>query len=266
MKCRIGWIMLLGLATFTGCEKLGDYYLGINQQPKLTEAPLPDGLNIFCVLRPDSFCGQNKSFAFVQQVWPALYFDDFYILHEAEMVVRRVETGQVVESINFSLLAPDTAFTDSLYRPEGYFAPRSGAAYRMECRHSDFPLASGTCVVPHVPVIVPGSLVREVSRVAFRLQSDSTTGLIDVYLVNDVGYAQVARLVPDRGEVPVQFELPETPQAGWRMLIYYYDTNLGSYYANSNTSLNFNKFRVGFTTLESGYGVFGALNYLEVVL
>ena len=114
-------------------------------------------------------------------------------------------------------------------------------------------------ITPHVPVIVPGSLVREVSRVAFRLQSDSTTGLIDVYLVNDVGYAQVARLVPDRGEVPVQFELPETPQAGWRMLIYYYDTNLGSYYANSNTSLNFNKFRVGFTTLESGYGVFGAL-------
>jgi len=42
--------------------------------------------------------------------------------------------------------------------------------------------------------------------------------------------------------------------------IYSYDNKLATYYANSNTALNFNKYRTTFSTLDSGFGVFGSMN------
>lgn len=47
-------LTLIFLILAAGCEKIVDYYIGIPQQPKLTEEADTDQLNIFGVLRPDS--------------------------------------------------------------------------------------------------------------------------------------------------------------------------------------------------------------------
>ena len=65
---------IFSLLIIYSCEEVADYYLGFNQQPEIIENTFEPGLNLFGILRPDSKQGFNKSFVFVQQLWPALQY------------------------------------------------------------------------------------------------------------------------------------------------------------------------------------------------
>jgi hypothetical protein len=261
-------ILLLVSLFFSSCEKTLDFYLGIYEQPEFTEEGSTEGLNIFGVLRPDFRGEYNQSFVFVQKLWSATdWLEGFEILEEAEIVVYTYSHDRIIDTTRFLLMNPDThLFSDTLYRPLYQFAPEPGVKYELVCSYPGLETARGYLFFPDKPVIRENSVSIEGSSVKFTVGSDTLIKMIDIYIDDGVSRMMLDRvLLSDSTDTDITAELPADP-SGFRILIFGYDANLAVYYGNSNTSLNFNKYRTGFTTLETGYGVFGALNFTEVIL
>jgi hypothetical protein len=128
------------------------------------------------------------------------------------------------------------------------------------------PDAVGETVCPPPPTIAEGSLSITGNAVTFSLVSDTLIQMYDIYQTGSSGIELLARVIPsDEAVIEVTLALPDSPQ-GTELKIFGYDTHLAAYYGNSNTSLNFNKYRTTITTLESGFGVFGSLNFVSIEL
>ena len=243
-----------------------EYYLGFDQQPKFRNETIEEGLNIFGILRPDSLESFNRSFVYVHRVMPVMEPENFFILHDAVVKIEKIIGENNSEIIEFPLVPPNMVFPDTAYRPLSGFSPMAGERYRISCMLNGFPEATGETTIPSIPEIVPNTLTVNDRTVSFTLAPDSLTGMIDIYHVTDYFYLPLTRLIPSVGMgTEVVLTLPVAP-AGTRFIIYAYDQNMAVYIGNSNISLNFNKFRKTFSTLESGFGVFGGMNYCEVEL
>jgi hypothetical protein len=243
-----------------------DYYLGINQQPDFEDRKIVEGLNIFGLLRPDSIGNYNRSFVFIQQIWPALEYESFAIIQDAEVLIEYLDDDSLMQIILLPLVPADEFFNDTLYRSLESFIPQAGRKYKLTCRKEGFPDAIGTTIIPAEPAVIPGTFNVTNGQVSFSLTGDSLFKMIDIYLVNDNEVTYLSRTVPlENADIEVMLNIPVISE-GSMLYIYVYDSNLASYYGNANTSLNFNKYRTTITTLESGFGVFGSLNYLVIPL
>ena len=252
------------LIVLGSCDELVDYYIGMNQQPDFTREADTDEFNIFAILRPDSLQGYNKSFVFVQRIWPALQFESFSILPGAGIVVEQIRDNDSSIFTEFPLRPPDSLFYDSLYRPIVPFNPQPGEQFRIRCEHPDLNPAVGELVFPSKPAIVNNEIRIENPTIRFSLEADTLIEMYDIYLSYQGSSHLVWRGVQEEGEDTYVEIVQEVIPPGAKLKIYSYESRLASYVGNSNISLNFNKYREGFTTLESGYGVFGALNFVEV--
>ncbi len=243
-----------------------EYYLGMNQQPEFTNEYIVEGLNIFGLLRPDSIENYNRSFVFVQRIWPALEMDTFGIILNADVRIERIENDSIVETINFPLAPSDSFFSDTLYRPTERFVPQPRERYRLVCRYDDLPDAVGETIIPTPPSVVPNSMHINGRELTFSLVQDSLIKMYDIYLIVAGTGQYLSRILPADGqETEVGIDLPVNPE-GTFLKIFGYDTHLASYCGNANTSLNINKYRTTISTLESGFGVFGSLNYISIDL
>jgi hypothetical protein len=250
------------LLSLFSCE----YYLGINQQPDFTEKNPIEGLNIFGVLRPDSIFNYNKSFVYVQKMWPVLEMDTFAIIHDVTVRVYHIVEDIVTDSVDFPLVPSDSLFPDTLYRPLERFTPQPGEHYRLMCRYPGLPDAEGELVFPGQPMVVANSLSINERNIRFRIAADTLIRMIDIYLVDPYYSPFLLRIVPS-GQQDVEVELNlEVDPSGRELMIFGYDTHMAAYYGNSNTAINFNKYRTTISTLESGYGVFGAVNFSSINL
>ncbi len=250
------------MAFMFSCE----YYLGLDQQPKFKSRHLEEGLNIFGLLRPDSFAGFNKSFVYVHKILPALEMEGFYILNNTNVIIEKTDNEEVKETLNFYLTPPGSAFADTSYRPVSNFLPLGGERYRLTCKYEGLPDAVGETIIPHKPQIIPGTLAFKGKTVTFSIAQDSLSGLIEIYqLINNI-YLPLSRQIPfpDK-ETAIELILP-VDHKDTKLLIFSYDHNMAVYIGNSNISLNFNKFRTTISTLKSGFGVFGSLNFKEINL
>lgn len=249
-----------------GCESVTDYYIGIPQQPEFKENNFEEGMNVFGLLRPDNKNGFNSSFVFVQQNWPVLENKSYFIIQGVQVLIRKIEGGVPGGSIIFPLIPSDTLFRDTLYRPEEEFVPEVGEKYQLFCTHPDFPDLTGETTIPSPPQISPNSWSLEGNTLKFSVNPDSIIKMIDIYQIDGSKGIYIARYVTnDSIETDVEINLPVAYE-GTYLKIFSYDANLASYYGNFNISLNFNKYRTTFSTLESGFGVFGSLNYTLVDL
>jgi hypothetical protein len=258
----ISFFVLALLVLFASCEKVTDWYLGINLQPEFTEDTFEEGMNIFGLLRPDSHAEFNKSFVFVQQNWPALEFPDgsFSIIKDIEIQVIQIENEIIIDTFHFPLLPADSNFGDTLYRSDRTFIPVPGNTYRLLCTHAQIPSAMGETIFPPEPNIVPNSLKVSAGVVEFDVAADPGISMLDIYVSSDVYTGMAGRYVTnDTTSIRIHLSLPGAKSA--TIAVYGFDAKLSAYYANSNTSLNFNKYRTTFSTLEEGFGVFGALNF-----
>ena len=105
MKKKQIYIVSLGLALLLfSCE----YYIGLNQQPKFVNKHTEEGLNVFGLLRPDSTEGFNKSFVYVNRVFPALELEGYDILKPAFVKIDKIVQDSLTESVVFSLLPSQT--------------------------------------------------------------------------------------------------------------------------------------------------------------
>jgi len=259
-------LLFLVFTIFYSCEEAVDYYLGFNQQPELTIDTFEEGLNIFGLLRPDSAGDYNKSFVFVQQNWPVLEAEDFSIIHDVIVMVYLKENGVFVDTFAFPLMPSDSLFGDTLYRPVTEFYPQPGQTYQLICDHPDFPVAEGETTIPSKPEIVENSLKIDAGKLECIVIQDTLIKMLDIYLLTESDGWQAARYVPeDSSDTHIIVYFPDNYSIR-KVKIFSYDNKLATYYANSNTSLNFNKYRTSFSTLESGFGVFGSLNFTEIEL
>lgn len=261
----ISFFVIALLVLFASCEKVTDWYLGINLQPEFTEDTFEEGMNIFGLMRPDLQSEYNKSFVFVQQNYPALEFPDgsFNIIKDVDIQVIQLENENVVDTFYFPLVPADSIFPDTLYRPERDFVPVPGNTYRIICNHHEVPSAIGETRFPPEPEIVSNSLVVAPGIIEFSVEPDPGIKMLDIYVSSDVYSGITGRYVTnDTASTRVNLSLPGASYAN--IEIYGYDAKLSAYYANSNTSLNFNKYRSTFSTLEEGFGVFGSLNITKI--
>lgn len=264
-KITLYIILLVLIMVNFGCEEATDYYLGFNQQPELTEDTFEEGMNIFGLLRADFRADYNKSFVYIQEVYRVLDNDDFELITDVDVKIYEIENSIVVDSFEFPLVPPDSLFNDTIYRSLEDFQPIPGNTYRLVCVHNRLPIAIGEASFPAPPEVVEGTLIQLGHSISFSLAPDPLIKLVDVYFNSPDGGGILNRYVTnDSAATNVFVELP----AGLSepiINIFGYDLNLANYYANSNTSLNFNKYRTTISTLESGFGVFGALNFTQLV-
>lgn len=263
------YTILLSFLSFfiiTGCEEATDFYIGIPLQPKFTSENFNEGLNIFGILRPDSARNINKSFVFIETILNATEFTEFTAIDSAEVSVYTIGPTGKTDSTLFLYTDYNPVFYDSLYRPQYSFVPEAGINYRITCKFNGYPDAIGETQVPFPPVVDYNSLTISENQLKFGIINDSTIRMIDVYLTGNGISTFISRHIPVSGlNTQIQIDT-ETNLKGMKIRIYGYDANLAAYYSNSNTSLNFNKYRTTYSTLLSGFGVFGSLNFSDIIL
>ena len=264
-KIQICIQSVLIILVLNSCEKATDFYLGFPWQPEILENTFVDGLNIFGLLQPADSADNSRSFVYVQRNWPALEYTDesFTIIKNVDIRIIQKENDNVIDTIYFPLMPSDSLYSDTLYRPGQFFSPIPGNTYQIFCDHPDVPTAIGETRFPHEPQLAPNSLVISEGRVEFEIAPDEGIKMIDIYVLSEELTGIIGRYVTnDTASIKIDLSIPGSGSAD--IDIYGYDANLAAYYANSNTSLNFNKYRTTFSTMEEGFGVFGSLNSMQL--
>jgi hypothetical protein len=252
-------ILLLLLTGLWACQETLDIFLGIPLQPKIEENNYQPGLNIFGILRPDSTSNFNNSFVHVQKVAPAV--DNYPEFTADSLIVKDaiVNIGELENAAHlFSYTTHNNLFTEPQYRPSEGFKVEAGKKYSIACEKEELPLLSSATIVPEKPEIVSESIIKTEKNLYFEITADSSAFMYDVIAYSNnvaTNSQRIVSLVYSNTPVIIMDSKID------RLEIYAYDYNLADYFATSNTSLNFNKYRKTFGNVKGGYGVFGSLNF-----
>lgn len=247
----------------SSCQEAIDFYIGIPLQPEFEENNFEPGMNVFGIIRPDSVQQYDKSFIHVQQIIAAVGdTTSDLVLQEALVTIYKFDGSGNKEAYPCEYTNFEGVFRDSDYRPSQKLYAQAGDTLELECEEQDLPVLRSQTIVPGIPELVTGSLVRQGDLLQFIIKSDSSAFLYDIYLKNGDQVEAYQRLKPqDHLDTPVALQGNLT---NGELSIYAYDHNLATYFLTSNNSLNFNKYRKPYSVVENGYGVFGSLNYLEL--
>jgi hypothetical protein len=246
----IYFIVLLG-----GCKEIGDFYMGLPLQPRFEKNSYTPGLNIFGILRPDSTGSFNNSFIHIEKVLPALGKIDSFSVDTVLVTVGGFNSGQ---EFNFALNS-DSIFSQNAYRLDGIFTPKPGEIYTLTCDLEEYPVLKATTIIPQKAEMVENSLQAEDNYLAFEIKNDTSIFMLDVYCYSGdtlYGYNRFAAETQSNTLI----ELSVNGNKIKSIVVFSYDYNMAKYYLTSNTSLNFNKYRNSYSTVENGYGVFGSVN------
>lgn len=249
------------LAGIVSCQEATDIYLGVPLQPTLEDNNYVPGLNIIGILRPDYTDTISNSFVHVQEVAPAInnypeFTIDSLIVKRAEVIVSDEDGNDFL----FAYTKYDSLFSVVQYRPQSNFSVRAGRTYTITCNYNEFPELNAETIIPNPPNIITESIVLEMNKLSFEIIPDSSSFMYEIYVFSSEESIGYHRLIPDNTQNNfVEVELTGSGVAA--IVVYGYDYNLSTYYATSNTSFNFNKYRKPFGDIEGGYGVFGSLNF-----
>lgn len=260
MRIKIGIILIIALS-ISSCKETLDIYLGIPLQPRFEDDLFQPGLNIFGVIRPDSTNGYNNSIIDLQRVMRAVG-DTGDLEIDTAWVNTIVFDNTIPYSCIFEPTTYNNIFTQSHYRPIDYFYPKAGQKVSVECQYANLPILTAETIIPNIPQIDMSSIQLTNSSINLSVLQDTSFQLIDVYVFIDteiVGY----RRIPTYKFFDTEIYINNLPVGFNSIVLYAYDKNLTDYFLTSNTSLNFNKYRETFNTVENGYGVFGSLNLLK---
>jgi hypothetical protein len=249
--------------TLSSCNELVDFYIGIPLQPKLENKEFVPGLNILGILNPDSTGPYNNSFVHLEQILPAVG-DTLSEIEVNDGLVEILKIDPVTaDSLNlFSRSNPENLFQKDDYRPDSLFKPREGEVFLVRCTAAGLPVLTAITRIPMKPVIPQSGILISPQKINFKVLTDSSCHLLDVYLIC-VKNTLFKRIIPDPVKgVEISFSMGTNLQAT-ELVICAYDRNLASYYTNSNISLNFNKYKRAYSLVENGYGVAGAVNVLR---
>jgi hypothetical protein len=124
-----------------------------------------------------------------------------------------------------------------------------------------------SCVIPEIPVVLELNIASGSSDVELTLAADTSAYLYDVYVISDtLTYSE--RIQPVVGQVTSFVLYPDfTLETGSvQVYVFAYDENLKDYYTTSNTFFKPNAFRPSYSTVDGGYGTFGAVSSVVIEL
>ncbi|MFA9388676.1 MAG: hypothetical protein ACERKD_02635 [Prolixibacteraceae bacterium] len=250
MKKRIAIVMLLALVVFTGCVKIGEYYVGLNMQPDLTDSPFEPGLNVFGVLKCGSdFDTINYHFE-VQNMLDLQDWSTGLEVPDAQIQLTRISSSN--EALNY-----DLSFVEGAGYKNNSIETLPGDRWEYRCMKDSFEVTS-SCIVPNLPIIDQSTV--EGKEVKIIIEADSTQFLYLVYVFQgDNVYSEFK--VPQPNLTTELFISPEWEITSSPVQVYVcaYDRQLREYQTTSNTFFKPNAFRPSFSTVNGGYGTFGAI-------
>jgi hypothetical protein len=262
---KLTYIFILTLL-ISSCTKedLIDVFIG--GQPNFYEEDNYDKqLNVFTILRPDSSGGFGKSIFELSRTRQALNdtLSDSLLLSGSTITLIKLKDQIVIDTLGFTYYWRDSLVLNPSSDLNSSFTLEESFSYHLEINSEGFSTLYGECTPPSKP-----SLASEVNNsgvtISFSLKKNTSIYLYEVFLVYDDLLSNPYRIQPqnDKEETLVVIENFYPDEALQKILIYSYDKNLSTYYSFSNVFIKPNTYRPPFTTVDGGYGCFGAINEL----
>ena len=253
-------IILLIPVLFFGCVDVAEYYVGLKTQPDISKEDILPGLNVYGILKSGPTLDTLNHFFEVQQVlfiWDS--FDSICVDKAAIVLTRKPFVGKTEQ------------YTLNCERDCAYFnknietAP--GDSWQYVCDYDTFQV-SASCVIPNEPKVANLLVDNDSNAINFLVLSDSTAFMYDIYILSGNDY-YIEKKIPTNG-IDTEFSIsPQWSVSGKSiaMFVFAYDRNLEKYYTTSNTFFKPNAYRPYFTTVDGGFGTFGAVSstYLQLV-
>jgi len=223
----------------------------VEHQPKL---------NVLGILRPDSANGAPLSFIHIEHSFPIDNIPDSSIVPDAEVKVIKFAENSPVDTSVF-IYTDLRIFPTKEYRNSSFF-PGQGT-YQLICKKEGYPTLTAQTTIPAIPQIEKGTLKLQENNLSFKIIRDEDVGLYEIVLQGKGWLVKDRFLRPKQGNVPFEFSLIGIPKGECVIKIYAFDNNL-SEYLTVNLSIKPNIYQREFSTVENGYGSFGALNIFEM--
>jgi hypothetical protein len=253
------YILLILITLISGCQKIGEYYLGMNMQPDLKRDDFKPGLNVYGVLKTgDSVDTLNHFFEVEKVLFIKDMLDSIYI-ENVEIELTRLPVGgnDTVYHLNH--------IRDGIYLNEK-IETAPGDRWLLQCKSDSFKVTA-ECNIPNLPQLKGAVQILADKTIQFVVAADTSAYMYDIYLLNG-NKSFFEKRIPVKG-IDTEFRLnPEwNPLDGSNLLfIFAYDLNLEKYFTTSNTFFKPNAFRPSFSTVEGGYGTFGGISCTMVVV
>lgn len=244
---------------FSSCLKIGEYYVGLHLQPDMENNKFEPGLNVFGIIKsgPD-FDTINHRFE-VHRLLDINDWENGFEVNDARIqLVRKTTNG---EEFSYEL----NSYSNGLYYFPDIIAAE-GDVWKYSCTYDTFTV-NATCTIPNEPIVDEQSFVFIDNSLVFNIQSDSSAYMYTVYLIQDQ-YAEVIQAIPTPDSITSVKIEPEWTIAEGKLFLYIFafDKNIRQYHTTSNTFFKPNAYRPLFSTVDGGYGVFGAASSTQVIL
>jgi hypothetical protein len=247
------WIVILvSFFVLSGCDKMAEYYAGMHLQPSISRDDFTPGLNVFGIIKAGFYSDSANHHVEVLQLQYINDSNDTLIVSGATVLLtcERVSGERIEYALNY--------WDEGKYN-NNTIETAPGDKWDFRCIY-DTVLVTASCIVPNVPYIDKTSSNMSDNSLNISLMKDSTAFLYDVYLVDGENFlAQKKKVIT--GEAS-KFDFQTT----WKLnketamlFVFAYDSNMRKYQTTSNTFFKPNSFRPAFTTVDGGYGTFGAV-------
>jgi hypothetical protein len=213
-------------------------------------------LNVFGILRPDSLGFVPLSYVHLEFSFPTDNIPDSSIIPDAQVRIIKMDGTRAVDSCCFDY-TDFGLFPTQEYRYASFF-PQKGT-YRLICQKEGFPILSAETTVPSIPVILEDKIERQGNLLSFQIMRDEQVGLYEVVLKGSNWLIKDRFLSPNSGDIPISLSLDGVPNGVYQLTIYAFDLNL-SEYLTYNLSIKPNIYQKDFSTVQNGFGCFGAVN------
>ena len=218
---------------------------------KLIDTEFEKGLNVFGLLRDDGILG--SSFIRVERAIEVDEFNDTMSvdIRSADVTIMH-NASSAACSFQFE---EDTSRGNLFFNP--YFTPAEGETYTLTVKAESFPTIFASTTIPQRPGIQNSSFSE--NFFIFDLIMTEDTGMYEVYLFLEGGSAVYEKVINDGNQKKkLSLKIPDSYGSSYLLNIYGYDPKLTEY-TNAAVTLRWNTYQEMVTTVEGGYGTFGAV-------
>ena len=225
---------------------------------KLIDTEFEKGLNVFGLLRDDGILG--SSFIRVER---AIEVDEFNDTMSVDIRSADVTIMHNASSAAYSFqFEEDTSRGNLFFNP--YFTPVEGETYTLTVKAESFPTIFASTTIPQRPGIQNSSFSEKSFN--FDLIMTEDTGMYEVYLFLEGGSAVYEKVINDGNQKKkLSLKIPDSYGSHYLLNIYGYDPKLTEY-TNAAVTLRWNTYQEMVTTVEGGYGTFGAVTVFSAWL
>ena len=219
---------------------------------ELIETEFEKGLNVFGLLRDDGMSG--SSFIRVER---AIEVDEYSDTMSADIRSADVTIIHDESSATYTFqFEEDTTRGNLFFNP--YFIPAEGETYTLTVKAESFPTIFASATIPQRPGIKNSSFSEKFYN--FDLVMTEDTGMYEVYLFLEGGSAVYEKVINDgQKKKKLSLKIPDGYGSPYLLNIYGYDPQLTEY-TNAAVTLRWNTYQETVTTVEGGYGTFGAVS------